>query len=113
MDCCCNQGFFQGDDLVDVITINRPDNTSDLTITQAILQVGNLEPIITDNPVFPFNVSIMHDQSINLAYDNPVYLGIVYTDTQGHTNVRQTCIGSLTLSTNAQEINWQEENGEL
>ena len=112
MDCCCNQGFFQGDDLVDVITVNRPENSDDITITQAILQVGNLEPIVTDNPIFPYSVSIMHDQSVNLAYDNPVYLGIIYTDTNGHTGVRKTCIGSLTLTANTQTIRWTEEDNE-
>ena len=107
----CSHGIFKGDDLIDVIQINRPSNTDDLTITQAILMIGPLR-FEKNNPVFPYYVSIMREDSAQLDYDNPVYLGIVYTDTQGHTNVRQTCIGNLTLNANAQEINWQEQTNE-
>lgn len=104
MNCNCQTGFFQGDDLIDIITVNRPSNTDEFAITQAQLQVGNLEPIITDNPVFPYSVSIMRNDSIKLGFSNPIYLRIIFNDADGHTNVRRTCIGSLDLKVNAQVV---------
>lgn len=99
-----NCGFFQGDDLVDVITVNRPENSDDITITKAELQVGTLPVFVKNNPVFPYSVSIMRNQSVLLAYKNPIYLRITYTDTNGNENVRQTCLGTLTMTVNAQVV---------
>ena len=97
-------GFFKGDDLIDVITINRPKNTDDITIKKAILQVGTLEPFIEVNPVFPYSISIMRDKSSRLNHLNPIYLGIIYDDENGHENVKRTCVGSLTLAVNNQVV---------
>ena len=100
----CNHGFFKGDDLVDVITINRPKNTDDLTITKAEVQVGNLPTFVETSPVFPYSISIMREQSALLSYSNSIYLRITYNDTDGHENIRTTCIGTLTLNTNDEVI---------
>ena len=105
MNCNCqNLGFFKGDDLVDIITVNRPKNSDNLTITRAELQVGNLEPFVEENPVFPYKVSIMRNLSINLQYENPIYLRIYYVGENGTESVRKTCIGSLDLKVNAQVV---------
>ena len=104
MSCNCNYGFFQGDDLVDIIKVNRPENTAGLTITKAELQIGDLEPFVNVNPTFPYTVSIMRNLSIKLAYTNPIYLRIYYLGTDGNTVVRTTCLGSLNLNVNAQVV---------
>ena len=104
MTCNCNYGFFQGDDLVDVIKVNQPKNTEYLTITKAELQVGNLEPFVTENPTFPYTVSIMRNDSVKLSYANPIYLRIYYQDPNGDTVIRKTCIGSLNMKVNAQVV---------
>ena len=104
MNCNCQTGFYQGDDLIDIITVNKPSNTDDVTITQAQLQVGDLDPIITDNPVFPYTVSIMRDKSVKLNFSNPIYLRIVFNDANGNIGIRRTCIGSLNLKVNAQVV---------
>ena len=104
MNCNCeNQGFFKGDDLVDVITVDRPKNTDDFTITEAELQVGILK-FVEENPIFPYTVSIMRNQSVKLNNSNPIYLRITYNDTNGHEGIRTTCLGSLTLKANAQVV---------
>lgn len=103
-DNCINQGFFKGDDLVDIITINRPSNTDDLTITKAELQVGDLDTFVEENPVFPYTVSILRNQSVFLNFNNPVYLRITYNDSNGNENIRQTCLGSLDLLMQAQVV---------
>lgn len=111
MNCNCeNFGFFQGDDLVDIIKVNRPENTEGLTITKAELQVGSLAPFVEDNPVFPYTVSIMRDLSTQLTFTNPVYLRIYYLDTSGTNSVRTTCLGSLNLKVNAQVVRDTEIN---
>ncbi len=104
MNCsCANQGFYQGDDLVDVIQINRPSNSEDLNITKAEVQVGNLT-FVNDNPIFPYYVSIMRNDSVKLYSTNPVYLRIYYTNSNGSETYRTTCLGSLTLKVNAQVV---------
>lgn len=105
MSCNCeNQGFFKGDDLVDVITVNKPKNTDDLTITKAELQVGTLPVFVENNPVFPYPVSIMREKSVKLNNSNPIYLRITYNDTDGHEGIRTTCLGSLVLKANSQVV---------
>ena len=101
--CNINQGFFQGDDLVDVITVNRPQNSQDLTIIKAELQVGSLT-FVEDDPVFPYTVSIMRNQSILLLPNNPVYLRISFLAQDGTTSYRRTCLGSLDLMCNKQVV---------
>lgn len=97
------QGFFQGDDLIDAIIVNKPENSDDITITQAELQVGILK-FVESNPVFPYTVSIMRDKSKLLTSANDVFLRITYNDENGHTGVRTTCLGKLTLNVNAQAV---------
>lgn len=105
MNCNCEQqGFFKGDDLVDIITVNKPKNTDDLTITKAELQVGTLPVFVEENPTFPYSISIMREQSTKLDYSNQIYLRITYNDTDGHEGIRTTCLGSLTLKANAQVV---------
>ena len=96
-------GYYKGDDLVDVIKVNKPNNTDDLTITKAELQVGSLK-FTENNPVFPYYVSIMHNDSVKLGNINTIYLRITYNDTQGHENIRTTCIGSLSLNVSEQVV---------
>lgn len=105
MECSCidDYGFFQGDDLIDAITVNRPKDTEDITIIQCELQVGPLT-IIEVNPVFPYDVSIMREDSVKLGVVNKVYLRVVYNDSQGHTGVRKTCLGELKLKVNKQVV---------
>lgn len=98
-----NQGFYQGDDLVNIITINRPLYTDDLTITKAELQVGCLT-FVNENPTFPYSVSILRNQSVELSCSNPVYLRISYLAPNGVTNYRTTCLGTLTLNVNKQVV---------
>lgn len=106
MSCNCeNQGFYKGDDLVNVITVNKPKNTDDLAITKAELQVGTLPVFVEENPIFPYKISIMREQSVNLDYSNAIYLRITYNDTDGHEGIRTTCIGSLILKANKQVVN--------
>ena len=103
-DNCINQGFFQGDDLVDVITVNRPSNSDSLTITRAELQVGSLT-FVEETPVFPYAVSILRDKSMLLNYTNPVYLRIYYPNPNNNEiDYRTTCLGSLVLKVNAQVV---------
>lgn len=111
MECRCvdDFGFFQGDDLIDVITVHRPKNTEELTILQSELQVGPLT-IIEKNPVFPYEVSIMRDDSVKLNILNKVYLRIVYNDDKGNTGVRKTCLGELKLKMNKQVVNDIEDS---
>jgi len=105
MSCnCINQGFFQGDDLVDVIKVNRPEHSDGLNIIRAELQVGSLPPFVEENPVFPYTVSILRDQSVKLAYTNAVYLRIYYPNSDGTETYRTTCLGSLLLKVNAQVV---------
>lgn len=100
---CNNYGFFRGDDLVDIIEVNRPCNAEDLKIIRAELQVGPLM-FPQDNPKFPYFVTILRNQSINLNNENPVYLRIYYLDDSGKTIYRTTCLGSLNLVVNPQVV---------
>lgn len=102
-NCCINQGFFQGDDLVDVITVNRPSDSDDITITKAELQVGTLT-FVEENPVFPYSVSILRNNSINLQPSNPIYLRVYYLSDDGQETYRKTCLGSLDLKVNRQVV---------
>lgn len=104
MNCsCANQGFFQGDDLIDVIHVNRPAKSEGLNITRAELQVGPLT-FVENNPVFPYDVSIMRKDSVKLYSSNPVYLRIYYTNSSGNETYRTTCLGSLMLKVNTQVV---------
>ena len=95
---------FRGDDLVDIINVNRPTGADDLTIIKAEVQVGNLPPFVKENPVFPYTISIWRDQSARLSADNPIYLRIYYMNTDYNVEVRQTCLGSLNLKTVPQVV---------
>lgn len=101
-DCNINQGFFQGDDLVDVITVNLKNNDGK-TITKAELQVGILT-LINNNPVFPYNVSIYRNDSVKLSASNPVFLRIYYLSDNGQETYRTTCLGTLNLKVNPQVV---------
>ena len=90
---CQNNSVFMGDDLVDIITVNRPSNTDDLTITRCEVQVGNLL-YVEENPTFPYNITIDRTKSVQLSYQNPIYMRIYYDNGA----IRRTCVGTLTLS---------------
>ncbi len=93
--------FFKGDDLVDVITVNRPKGAEDLEITRAELQVGPLT-FVKDNPIFPYKVSILRNKSMFLDFKNPIYLRLYYNS--GSEVYRTTCLGSLNLTAYAQVV---------
>ena len=96
---CQNNSVFMGDDLVDVITVNRPTNTADLTITKCEVQVGNLL-FTEENPVFPYNITIDRTKSVLLTFQNPIYMRIYFDNG----NTRRTCIGTLTLMAQKQVV---------
>ena len=104
MTCNIVTTLFRGDDLVDLIKVNRPVNTADKTITRAELQVGNFT-FVEENPVFPYYVSIMRDKSIQLEMFNEIHLRIYYLSENGEETYRTTCIGSLSFKTNPQVVN--------
>ena len=111
-NCSCNinQGFFQGDDLIDVITVNLKNNT-DKEITKAELQVGSFT-FVEENPVFPYNVSIYRNDSVKMPFSNPVYLRVYYLSGDGQEEYRQTCLGTLNLKVNPQVVQDVEEEVE-
>jgi len=91
--------LFKGDDLVDIITVNRPIGADDLVITKCEVQVGSL--LFTENnPQFPYKISILRDKSPKLDYQNPIYMRIYFNGGQ----TRRTCIGTLTLNANKQVV---------
>ena len=102
MNCNINEGFFRGDDLIDVITVDLKNN-EEKTITKAELQVGVLT-IVNDNPVFPYKVSILRDKSVKLECNSPVYLRVYYLSDDGTETYRQTCLGTLNLKVNPQVV---------
>lgn len=91
--------IFKGDDLVDIITVHRPSGTDSLIITKCEVQVGKLL-FIENEPIFPYKITIDRNKSKQLDYQNDIYVRIYFDN--GST--RRTCIGSLTLSANAQVV---------
>jgi len=94
---------YKGDDLINIIKVDRPSNTVNITITKCIVQVGDLA-FTENNPVFPYYISITKAQSKLLDFSNEVYVAIVYNDEAGHTNIKRTCMGYFTLNLNSQVV---------
>lgn len=91
--------LFKGDDLIDIITVNRPIGTDSLIITKCEVQVGDLL-FVENEPIFPYKISIDRTKSKTLNYQNKIYMRIYYNNG----TIRRTCIGTLTLAVNEQVV---------
>ena len=90
---------FKGDDLVDIITVNRPTGADEIEIVKDEVQVGSLL-FVEENPIFPYTITIDRNKSKLLDYQNEVYRRIYFNN--GST--RRTCVGTLTLKANKQVV---------
>lgn len=95
----CQNNYYKGDDLIDIITVNAPTTDLLITISKDEIQIGDLL-FVKENPIFPYTISISREQSKTLNYHNPVYRR-VYWD---NNSIRRTCEGTLTLSVNNQVV---------
>lgn len=96
----CSTQQFIGDDLPNLIQINRPSNTDSLTITKSIVQINGLpKPFVEKSPVFPYTISVHKDLSKHLHETNYIHMGICYIGEDGK-ELFQTCNGELSFRLN-------------
>lgn len=97
---------YQGDDLINLMTVSVTAEDGTLPDIQAVeLKIGSLCKKY-DHPINPFTVNVMRDESIKLSVKNNVYACIwYYTPVNGvNTLVKKTCEGTLTIETKPEII---------
>lgn len=110
---CQNNGIFKGDDLIDLITINRPNGTDDIEIVKQVVQI-NKNPDLTfekENPVYPYKISVLRDKSGGLDMENSISSMIYFNAAvDGEPYVaHRTLKGKLSFSANKKIVIELEE----
>lgn len=94
--------LYQGDDLIDVITvtIRAPEGEELPEIDAVDVNIGVLKKHYS-HPSNPFTINIMRDESIKLSTNNAVHACIWYYGTVDGKRVllKKTCEGTLILET--------------
>ena len=92
---------FIGDDLPNLIKVNRPNNTDDIIILATIVKIANVD-YIEKNPVFPYYISPKRCESKKFDIKSPVYMGVWFKENENGETLFKTCIGDLTINFNPQ-----------
>lgn len=103
-----NSGIFKHDDLINIITIDRPCGTHGLKIVRDIVQI-NRNPrlvFIEENPIYPYRITIPKDKSQYLQKYNKARQKIVYEITKDGKKqlVETTLNGELEFIVNEEAV---------
>jgi len=98
--------LYQGDDLVNLMTVTISSEGELPEITEVDLKIGSICKKFK-NPTNPFTVNILRKESINLSVNNKVYACIYYKgEVDGKPAIlKKTCEGTLTIQTKPEIVN--------
>ncbi len=112
MNCCHNISIYRGDNAPHFITIEKPDNTDDITIKKGVLVISGLPPFVKENPVYPYDISLTREQTQSLMVNNKGKYVIYYNmEIDGEiVEIKTTCEGWFEFDTKPQVLGEAVQN---